>query len=230
MNGIVTCDSFVGRYFSSAVVWSTEFGIIHVLPLRSRTTVCRQVTSVTVPVTPEIETTSPGCSTCENISWKPPIVFAIESLRPSEIAKPPMPSAVNNVTGLTPKTGLSTIVTASVQMRMRARLMKIDAFGICERRSTLSSTRDVTRAAIIATTVTTTTRMILPLFARSQFSTKSMTLPKKKNESTAAGRRHRHHTGGKEPWRTTRPPMVVEPSGATEQVWAPFSGSGRRGR
>ena len=64
VNGIVTRHSFAGSSFSSAVVLSTEFGIIIRLPLRSRTTVCRQLMSCTTPVVSLMLTVSPGWITC----------------------------------------------------------------------------------------------------------------------------------------------------------------------
>ena len=168
VKGMVTLASLCGSSFSSSVVFSTEFGIIIRLPSRSRTTVCRHVTSCTSPVMPDMRTMSPGCSTCENMSWNPPIVLAIESLRPSETANPPMPSAVNSVIGLTPNTGLSTIVTAMTQISTRARLTKIEASGICDFSSALRNARETRRAVTYAATQTMTRKMMRGEWALSQ--------------------------------------------------------------
>lgn len=119
-------------------------------------------------------TVSPGWITCENMSVNPPIVFAMESFRPSEMARPPMPSAVNRLAGLTPNTGCSTMVSATTQTSTRAMLMKIDACGILLCSSTLRRPRLSKRVTTNANAMTMARKMILPLFAFNQSSTCSM--------------------------------------------------------
>ena len=165
VNRTLTSPSLPGVSRSSEVVLSTELGITISLPLRSRTTVCRQVMSLTTPVVPETVTRSPGWITLPSMRPKPPITFAIVSFRPSDTAMPPTPSAVISVVGSMPNTGLSTIATATTQTSTRMMLMKIEALGILVLSSTRRS-RPLSALVISAAATSVIVRkMILPAFA-----------------------------------------------------------------
>ena len=165
MNVIVTHPSLDGVSFSSDAVLSTELGMTISLPLRSRTTVCRHVMSLTTPAVPATDTRSPGCITLPSISPKPEITFATVSFRPSDTAMPPTPSAVISVVGLMPNTGCSTMDAASIHTSTRMMLMNIDALGMSVRSSTLRITRASPLVINSAATIATSRKMIFPTFA-----------------------------------------------------------------
>ncbi len=140
-------------------------------------TVCRQVMSLTTPVVPWMRTRSPGWITLPSMSPNPLMMFAIVSCIPREIATPPTPSAASSVVGLTPNTGCSTMVIAAAQMITRRMLAKIDAFGMLARSRTSLVMRARTLVAIMATAITITSRMILPVCCCSHSVITSITRP-----------------------------------------------------
>ncbi len=162
VKGTFTMHSFDGAIFSSEAVFRIEFGMTISLPLRSRTMVCRQLMSLTVPVAPATLMKSPGWMTRPTISPKPPITLAMVSFRPRETARPPMPRAVNNVVGLTPNTGWSTVPAASTHTTTRMMLMKIEALGTCDLSSSLRAMRVSALSATNAMAMTMTSSTILP--------------------------------------------------------------------
>ena len=96
------------------------------------------------------------------------MMFAIVSFIPSDTARPPIPSAVKIVVGLMPNTGCSTVPTANVHTTARRILMKIEAFGTCERSSTLLTIRVSALSITAASSATTMSRMIFPELVFSQ--------------------------------------------------------------
>ena len=85
---------FVGGRCVSAVLLMMELGMTTSSPLLFLMVVWRQVMSFTTPDDEPTSMLSPGLMMRSRLTCKPPMRLAMVSWKPSEMAMPPIPSAV----------------------------------------------------------------------------------------------------------------------------------------
>ena len=142
----------------SAEVLSTELGMTCSVPSRARTMVWRQVTSVTTPEKPLIETSSPGSTTLPNMRPRPDMMFATVACRPREMMTEPTPRAATRPVGLIPKMGCMSESRATSHKMARTMLMKMDAEGMFELSSAFRMARTSTYWTSKVAMMTTATK------------------------------------------------------------------------
>ena len=142
---------FVGGRCVRAVLLMMELGMSTSSPAPLRMVVWRQVMSFTTPVDEPTSMLSPGLMMRSRLTCKPPMRFDSVSWKPSEMAMPPMPSAVMAALTSTRKQVDSMMHTPVIHTAPRAMLMKMELEGK-SRSSLMASTRPRKRLVRRATT------------------------------------------------------------------------------